>query len=62
LTIALLTKYSLLHQIPLHFILELALILLFPAPSALETTKLVFESPPTAGFQKLIFIMRSAAS
>jgi len=35
-------------------------ILLFPVPKALETTKSVFESPPLAGFQKLIFIMRIA--
>jgi hypothetical protein len=31
------------------------LILLFPAPLALETTKSFFESLPKAGFQKTIF-------
>jgi hypothetical protein len=32
-------------------------ILVFPAPSALEIPKSFFESLPTAGFQKMIFIM-----
>jgi hypothetical protein len=33
-------------------------ILVFPAPKALETPKSVFESSPTAGFQKPILIVR----
>jgi hypothetical protein len=36
-------------------------ILVCPAPSALDTPKSVFESPPLADFQKTIFIMRIAA-
>jgi hypothetical protein len=32
----------------------------FPAPKALETPKLGFESTPTACFQNPIFIMRIA--
>jgi hypothetical protein len=34
----------------------------FPAPSVLETPKSFFESPPLAGFQKMICIMRIAVS
>ncbi len=36
-------------------------ILVFLAPSVLETPKSVFESPPLADFQKPIFIMIIAA-